>query len=352
MRLARDERLRLLRKKVDELSAPERLHDDDRDAPLGRGEKPFSPSLGVLVHVVVLDLAEVPVVGGEHLEEHVRVAVEAEADVADLAGGLLARDPVADAELLELVPRDDVREHVHEVVVHVVRPEAAELLVEVAVDGRRAADEVLRELRGDVHAVADAVLLEDAAKQLLASRVDVGGVEVVDAQLDGAHDLALRRGVVDGGAGAGRALEAHAPKAKERERLAVSVVAILHANPRRRYVRGPRTAARYGKYSGRCEKCARSRPQRTRRGTLLHMRPTNGRHAMPKSILIKDTTREERIEIVRRGLDWCGDGSCEQCSGCSMGVGSIDAMYLPYIEGELELAEVNMRHAADHYTLA
>lgn len=73
---------------------------------------------------------------------------------------------------------------------------------------------------------------------------------------------------------------------------------------------------------------------------------------MPKSILIKDTTREERIEIVRRGLDWCGDGSCEQCSGCSMGVGSIDAMYLPYIEGELELAEVNMRHAADNYTLA
>ena len=65
---------------------------------------------------------------------------------------------------------------------------------------------------------------------------------------------------------------------------------------------------------------------------------------MPKSILVKDTTREERIEIVRRGLDWCGDGSCEQCSGCSMGVGSIDAMYLPYIEGELELAEVNMRH--------
>ena len=48
---------------------------------------------------------------------------------------------------------------------------------------------------------------------------------------------------------------------------------------------------------------------------------------MPKSILIKDTTREERIEIVRRGLDWCGDGSCEQCSGCSMGVGSIDARH-------------------------
>ena len=72
---------------------------------------------------------------------------------------------------------------------------------------------------------------------------------------------------------------------------------------------------------------------------------------MPKSILIKDTTREERIEIVRRGLDWCGDGSCEQCSGCSMGVGSIDAMYQPYIDGKLELAEVNMLHAATTFTL-
>ena len=72
---------------------------------------------------------------------------------------------------------------------------------------------------------------------------------------------------------------------------------------------------------------------------------------MPKSILVKDTTREERIEIVRRGLAWCGDGSCESCSGCSMGVGSIDAMYRPYIDGEMELREVNMINAAERYTL-
>lgn len=72
---------------------------------------------------------------------------------------------------------------------------------------------------------------------------------------------------------------------------------------------------------------------------------------MAHSILIKDTTREERIEIVRKGLAFCGDGSCENCSVCSMGVGSIDTMYQPYIDGEMELAEVNMMNAADHYTL-
>ncbi len=71
---------------------------------------------------------------------------------------------------------------------------------------------------------------------------------------------------------------------------------------------------------------------------------------MRRSVLIEDTSREERIRIVAEGLDWCGDSSCEQCSGCSLGIGAIDKMYAPYIEGELELAEINLRHAATRYT--
>ena len=71
---------------------------------------------------------------------------------------------------------------------------------------------------------------------------------------------------------------------------------------------------------------------------------------MPRSKLIKDTTREERMRIVAEGLDWCGDSSCEQCSGCSLGVGAIEKMYQPYIDGKLELAEINMLHAATRYT--
>ena len=71
---------------------------------------------------------------------------------------------------------------------------------------------------------------------------------------------------------------------------------------------------------------------------------------MHKSMLIKDTTREERMQIVAKGLSWCDDSSCEACSGCSMGAPRIDAMYAPYINGELELVEVNMLHAATKYT--
>ena len=53
-----------------------------------------------------------------------------------------------------------------------------------------------------------------------------------------------------------------------------------------------------------------------------------------KSILIKDTTREERAAIVAEAI-----GNTEgACDGCAPG---IVRMYEAYIEGRMELREVN-----------
>ena len=57
-----------------------------------------------------------------------------------------------------------------------------------------------------------------------------------------------------------------------------------------------------------------------------------------KSILIKDTTREEREKIILSSLD-CG-GGCENCSSCWLGGGSPWEIYSDYIEGKRELAQV------------
>ncbi len=47
-----------------------------------------------------------------------------------------------------------------------------------------------------------------------------------------------------------------------------------------------------------------------------------------KSLLIRDTTRAEREEIVRRSLD-CGGGGCENCSSCHLGGGDPEDIYRP-----------------------
>ena len=63
-----------------------------------------------------------------------------------------------------------------------------------------------------------------------------------------------------------------------------------------------------------------------------------------QSMLIKDTTRAQREEIVRRGLAACGD-SCDGCSSCgNLGGGRVEEFYRPYIEGEKELAEINAEY--------
>ena len=62
-----------------------------------------------------------------------------------------------------------------------------------------------------------------------------------------------------------------------------------------------------------------------------------------KSILIKDTTREERIRIIQEGLNQCG-GACDFCNGCdNLGGG----FYEPYINGEKELRELNEEYRSN-----
>ena len=66
-----------------------------------------------------------------------------------------------------------------------------------------------------------------------------------------------------------------------------------------------------------------------------------------RSILIKDTTKEEREEIIRSSLD-CGAGSCENCSSCWLGGGNPWEIYQDYIDGKREIREINMEFCVQH----
>ena len=58
-----------------------------------------------------------------------------------------------------------------------------------------------------------------------------------------------------------------------------------------------------------------------------------------KSYLIKDTTREEREQIVAESI-----GNVEAaCDGCAPGVAE---MYQAYIDGQKELREINREYVA------
>ncbi|MBR2551273.1 MAG: purine biosynthesis protein PurH [Clostridiales bacterium] len=60
-----------------------------------------------------------------------------------------------------------------------------------------------------------------------------------------------------------------------------------------------------------------------------------------KSILIKDTTREEREKIVAESIGYI-DGSCD---GCMAGLAE---MYQDYIDGKREIKDINMSFKATY----
>lgn len=65
-----------------------------------------------------------------------------------------------------------------------------------------------------------------------------------------------------------------------------------------------------------------------------------------KSLLIKDTTKEEREEIIKSSLD-CG-GGCENCSSCRLGGGNPWDIYQDYIDGKREIREINMDYMGQY----
>lgn len=60
-----------------------------------------------------------------------------------------------------------------------------------------------------------------------------------------------------------------------------------------------------------------------------------------KSILVKDTTAEEREKIVAEAIGYIG-GSCD---GCMAGLAD---MYQDYIDGKCEIKDINMRFRANY----
>ena len=122
-------------------------------------QKTFSSCLGVFIHVVVLDLAEVPVIGVKDPDEIFSVSVIGKSDVSDLAGGFLLGNPVLYSDVFQLVPLVHGCHVMHEIVVHMICAKATQLLIEVSVQSSSAAYQVLGKLGGDVYLVSDAVTL-------------------------------------------------------------------------------------------------------------------------------------------------------------------------------------------------
>ena len=211
---------RLLRQEADQLAAPERLHDYHGKALAVGVVQATASGLGMLVHVVVLDLAEVPVPGIDEAAEHIAVAMIGKAHLPDGTALFLFPEPILNAQRFQPVPAFRVCQHVHQVVVHMVSAQAAQLLRKKLFQSIPVFDQIVGQLGGDEHPVPDLVSLQNLSQRRFAAGVDVGGVKIVHAAVDGSQNLPLCLCHVDDSSVFGKA---HTAEAQNGQLVSVSV---------------------------------------------------------------------------------------------------------------------------------
>ena len=182
----------------------------------------------MLIQIVVLDLTEVPVIGIQNFQKHLRLAVIGKPNIADAALRLLTRNPRLDAQALKMLPLCVIREHMHEIVVNMVGAETGQLLTEGFVNGPGGADDILGELCSNKDPVTAFVFLQNPSQAFLAARVNISGIKIIDTLLDGKEDFLFRFFVVDGISFSG---ESHAAVSQLGNLIAVSVKSVIHIGP-------------------------------------------------------------------------------------------------------------------------
>ncbi len=167
------------------------------------------------VHVVVLDLGEIPTrVSIHNFFEGVQSIVERKTDVSNAPAGAGLLDPIQDTQVVYFVPALGAQ-GVHQVKVDVIGLQPVELLGKEALEIGLFIDQPLGQLGCQGYFLAVAVLQGPPDKAFaVAAVVAVGGVDVIHAAVDGIAQHAHGFRLVDLGIISVKNGQAHAAKAQ------------------------------------------------------------------------------------------------------------------------------------------
>jgi len=122
-------RNRCRRRVLGELPAAQRLHDYHAKPLLSGFLQAFPAGLIIYVHIIVLNLAEIPgIVTVQNLLEHLKVIMKGKAEVAEFAFGALALGPIENFQTGQVLPLLGIH-RVQQIKIDVVGLQALELRI-------------------------------------------------------------------------------------------------------------------------------------------------------------------------------------------------------------------------------
>ena len=180
------------------------------------------------IHIVVLDLAKIPIIGVYKAAEGLVIAVVGKPNLSNLAAFTLLLKPLADTQVLQPLPGSRIGEHMHQIVVNIVCLQTAELLPEQLFHPLYTFDEVMGQLGCYVDLFPDTVFGKDLTNGHLTAGVNVGGIIIIYTIPVSLHDLLLCQLHIYLTL---LALKAHTAKTKHRKVISLFILTVLHLIP-------------------------------------------------------------------------------------------------------------------------
>ena len=149
----------------------------------------FSACLAVLIHVIVLNLAEIPVIGIDQFGEIVCISVVGETDVADLSALQLFLNPVIDSHGTELFPGGQICQHMHQIIINVICPQTLQFLLKTAFHAGFGFNQVMRQLGCDIYGIAQVIAFQYCTQGSFTAVVNVCGIKIIDACFNGGQNF-------------------------------------------------------------------------------------------------------------------------------------------------------------------
>ena len=164
------------------------------------------------------------------LAEHVGIPMVGKSHLTDFAAVPLLLQPLHYPQALQPLPGLYVRQHMHEIVIHIVRSKAPELLPEILFHAVRRLDQIMGQLGGDGYLAADMVALQNLPQSGLAAGIHIRRVIIVHPAPEGSQDFFLRLVHIHL---APRPRKPHAAIAEDGDIVAVFVFPVIHPIPPR-----------------------------------------------------------------------------------------------------------------------
>ena len=146
--------------------------------------------LRMFIHIIVLNLTEIPVIGFQYLQKIIGISMKRKTDILNLPLRLFLLNPFHNPKFFYPFPRCNIVQHMHQIIFHMICPETLQLLFKITFHISWLFQIIMRKFCGNIYLITMA-LCQKFTQAFLTSTVCIGSVKIIHPVFKGKQQFPL-----------------------------------------------------------------------------------------------------------------------------------------------------------------